>query len=281
MTQTDPIKIFTAILMHKQFYFPKRRELLYQYTDMAALCNGILGENREEGKEIKLWASRLAYMNDPSELEVGAVVAKRLYREHFDIDLKYKQKSIDACKGRIFVTSFTPNVDCLPMWNMYGNNGHGIALGFDPKIITKCANVRMFKCLYNTMSSVQALIRKWKENKIDNIDEFLINEFSVDIHDFPLYLLMCLMMLSKDKGYSYENEVRAILTSDDSVKYRYSRGYIIPYKEISLPAQALQKIWIGPAIDQETAYQSVRAYLDYLGFTHVQVESSMIPFRTF
>lgn len=281
MTEDERMTKFAAMLMRKQFYVPQRGQLLYQYTDIAALCNGILGEGREEGKEIRLWASSLAYMNDPAELETGVAVAVKLFKDEFDIDLRVKQGIIEKVQNDTYVTSLTPNVDCLPMWNMYGNNGHGVALGFDSTILTKSANVRLFKCLYNTTSTIRSFIKKWKNDEPDKIEKFLMKELSIDISDYPLYLLLNLMLLSKDKGYSYEKEVRAIMSSKEPVKYRYGRGYIIPYKEYNLPAQALRKIWIGPSIDQETAYRSVRTYLDYLGLNHVQIETSLIPYRTF
>lgn len=269
------------MLTHKQFYVPKRGELLYQYTDMAALCNGILGEGRDQGKEIRLWASSLSYMNDPSEMEVGVYVAKKLFQDQFNTDLRIKPEIIDKMKSDTFVTSFTPNVDCLPMWNMYGNNGHGVALGFDPRLISKGFNIKLFKCLYNSRAYIQALIRRWRKTELDNIDKLLEQEISTYGSDTSLYLLTNILMLSKDKGYAYEKEVRAILLSNEPVKYRYGRGYIIPYKEITLPAQALRKIGIGPSIDQKTAYSSVRTYLDHLELNHVQIETSLIPYRTF
>lgn len=62
--EITPIERFIALLGYSHLY-KRRKELLYQYTDISALCNGILGENREKGKEITIWASSLSYMNDP------------------------------------------------------------------------------------------------------------------------------------------------------------------------------------------------------------------------
>lgn len=276
-----PIERFIALLAYSHLY-KKRKELLYQYTDISALCNGILGENREKGKEITIWASSLSYMNDPKEFDAGARIAKKLLKEHFDTQLKISREVVEELKHGVYVASFTPNVDCLPMWNMYGNNGHGIALGFDPQKLVD-SHLLMYKCLYNSKEKVNSLIKQWEDllnQPIHYIEQGILENIHREGHPHESLLTM-LMLVSKDLGYEYEDEVRATIVSDENVKFRYGRGFIIPYKEVYIPAEALKEIWIGPSIDSERAKRSIRAYLNHLGMENVRVRKSAIPYQTF
>ena len=42
--------------------------------------------------------------------------------------------------GVPYFISFSAAKDNLPMWNMYGNKGHGVAIGFNEDAIRDCCN---------------------------------------------------------------------------------------------------------------------------------------------
>ena len=69
------------------------------------------------------------------------------------------------------------------------------------------------------------------------------------------FLTGCVIGLApyiKKVDYEYEKEYRIISTDsiDENIKYRTSqRGHVIPYKEIPIPVNTIQKVILGPCSD--------------------------------
>ncbi|MBQ4126552.1 MAG: hypothetical protein IJD72_01100, partial [Alistipes sp.] len=56
--------------------------LLYYYTDIDALLNGIIVKDPKENKEICLWATRCTHLNDKNELMEGIEQMKKIVKPH-------------------------------------------------------------------------------------------------------------------------------------------------------------------------------------------------------
>ena len=266
---------------------PDNLSTLYHYTSIEALLNGIIVNNPSEGKEICLWASNCEYMNDPDEVKTGRRFAEKIFGISQPDFKKSLLKSEEKIREKLFITSFSSTKDCLPMWRMYGNNCYGISLGFDAKIILDMCKGVIYQCLYidnkyrrelntlfnnvsnadcNTQNDFKQVLERMALALLDNISNFV-------------YLFVFAMFLAKNPYYSYEKECRLFLIAEQNIEFRHRNNLIIPYIKYYLPKSALKEIWIGPANDMARVTKSLKKYLDYMGFGHVVIKKSQIPYR--
>ena len=274
---------------------PKETDIIYQYTNIDALFNGIIvKEPKTTGEEICLWASNHLYMNDPAEIETGEKYAAEILNKYVIEDADDNVSQLLEVQD-YYITSFSQTKDSLPMWGMYGKNGAGIALGFDRAIIEKTSPV-LYKCVYldeelkNKVISFCEQIKGEKMLKdgfsalvfiallalLLNKDKKLYEEIMNYFISFILF-----MIYAKDPAYKYEDEVRLLFQSDVSktIKYRAQNNLIIPYIENLFPKEALKEIWIGPTTDMQRTIKSLKTYLDHKGFTDVNIIPSEVPYR--
>lgn len=266
---------------------PENLSTLYQYTSIEALLNGIIVNNPNEGKEICLWASNCEYMNDPDEVKMGRKFAEKIFRCSQDDFKKSLLKTEENIREKLFITSFSSTKDCLPMWRMYGNNCYGISLGFDVKTILDMYKSLICQCVYiddkhkkdlnklfndvvhadcNTQNDFKQVLEKMVLSIFDGITSFIT-------------MFVYAMFLAKNPYYSYEKECRLFFLAEEKIEFRHRNNLIIPYIKNYLPKSALKEIWIGPANDMDRVAKSLKKYLDYMGFGHVVIKKSRIPYR--
>ena len=285
---------------------PDETEIIYQYTNIDALFDGIVVKEPEENKEICLWASSYMYLNDPSEIATGQKYFNEILSQHF-IEQNNDTDIVDSINDmEFFITSFSTTIDSLPMWSMYGKNGSGIALGFDRNIIHKGkgSDDALYKCVYlddDLKNEITFLCESYKkENTIEEgekiADEALILLFIIvlfalilnkdekfikeQLEDYIIPFLL-FIIFAKDPAYKYENEVRLLVHSDKdlAVQYRSKNNLIIPYIENFFPKEALKEIWIGPTNDMKRTRKSLETYLSHMGFSDVKIHESSVPYR--
>ncbi len=250
---------------------------VFHYTDMNALSNIL-----KDGK-INLRASNILYLNDKKEAIEGLDIAKDIV-ESFKKQKKSSpsmnrlktilgRMKVDDCH-EYYVTSFCKYKDDMAMWGMYADNGKGCALKFNSSKISEAFNDLFVKCNYNAeetcalyISIVMNTVKKGRMSRtpkaISNIDA----------------LKICLS--AKDKSFRYENEWRGILDIKGTGKipeFRLKNNYQVPYVSIEIPKEALQRIVVGPLVD-DFSIQSIKNLLKVRGFGHVKVEKSKIPYR--
>ncbi len=278
---------FSESSFHKIVDCVSDAHILYHYTSIEAFFGGIIVKQPEKNKEICLWASNCQYMNDPEELNTGIQFANEI----FDISTEILEQQIvpyNQLKNNLYITSFSTALDSLPMWAMYGKNGNGIALGLEKSIIENTTPI-LYKCIYATEPNKTHLKSEVSKVLFDNLsvsntdnqlneDNKLAVKFLSDIvSTFALYVIFC--FISKDPSYIYEHEVRSVILSTGTAKYRIKNNLIIPYIEQYFPKSALKEIWIGPTNDMDRATQSLRVYLDHMGFNNVEIKQSKVPYR--
>lgn len=269
-------------ILEKEYVIPpSRKRYLYQYTKMESLCEGILGRDRLQGKEINLRATSLGYMNDPYEMISGIRFATFVLQNVFHVDNLLLDGIISEIRRNIFVTCFSTERDSLPMWNMYGNNGHGVSLLFDAKSLCESYSEPPFRCVYDEGVRILRLLKKWqieslakKNSPYNTYKNLLPHGLSVQTA-----ILTILMLIVKNKYYKHENEVRIIVNDDTTVKFRNADNLIIPFKDHYLPKEALHEIIIGPCNDPIRTKESVEQYLLSLGMEHVLVSNSFVPYQ--
>ena len=110
--------------------------MLYHYTSLETLYK--IFHNTKDGY-ITLRANYFMNMNDPLDCryfikEVSHILSERNKHINEDEIKKNIEKSmLDV--GLPYFISLTELEDSLPMWNMYGGRGHGVAIGFSKNIL--------------------------------------------------------------------------------------------------------------------------------------------------
>jgi len=279
---------------------PDETEIIYQYTNVEALFNGIIVKDPKKDEEICLWASHYLYLNDPTELEMGQKYFEEILIQYFIEEDNNDVKNDLINDEDFFITSFSATQDSLPMWSMYGKNGTGIALGFDKDVIHGGSNNEpLFRCVYldkDIKDKIVSFCKNYKGEKITKtafgftfIVVFLAalcskNEksFREQLDDSGIMSFLQFMIGVKAPAYKYENEIRLLIQPDKDSKsemYRCQNNLIVPYIENFFPKKALKEVWIGPTNDMERTEKSLRSYLNSKGFSDVKIYRSTVPLR--
>lgn len=237
----------------------------YHYTSLDALINGIIGQNPEPQKEICLWATHSQYMNDPSEFSMGISLIDSMYDIlgiNNNTDLQQKWSCTKEFYKSCFLTCFSENADSLPMWNMYGNNGQGVALEFH-KGMPEVDNEYILKCEYTPDSIIQR-IKDLKPKGTEYIATYIA----------------LLPFILKHSAYQYENEIRYVSNFPNiPTHFRCKNGKLILYKKVYLEKGLLKSVTIGPSANSELLENSLRLFLNERGFENIPIKKSIIPYR--
>ena len=241
--------------------------ILYHYTSLEVL-NCLFENYSEKDRCLTFWATNCSYMNDPKEIKEGIELIKLTLDQFLPKELKCKAQSIlnsetdSLFEYLLFGTtgvsdipysvSFSKNKDNLNMWRMYGDNGKGIALGFN-RIKLNSLDTELIDCTYNDESENYHLK--------DEITQDFFSLYQVlgdspkclpqDVYEEIMTITHILRYLPQVKNpcYKYERETR-IIKNWHSPNFRVSNGKLIPYTTIQIPIDALQKIIIGPNCDK-------------------------------
>lgn len=297
---------------------------VYHYTSLEVLLK-LLDSIRDNN--IIFYATRIFELNDKSELIYGFRKFWKLLPD-IEKELKidndeYKLSNLSGNESNQkdglpqliyngltnsrhipFIISFSNDKDNLPMWNMYANNGYGVALGFkiqfcfsnrispnnslidltayDPlKPITlkmsygnisKSSNIyRYAKILYlNYYSKVQG---------INDIKEILNKQLEL-IEELGIAASVFL----KHPSFSFEKESRYYCKVFDtnSINFRINtRGNIIPFVEVKIPTSMFKRIIIGPCRGIDNIKDIIDIRLKQKGLEGIKIEKSKIPYREF
>ena len=244
----------------KGIAIPPSIKTVYHYTTVDALVNGILPEKYKVGKEVCLRATHYKYVNDPTELMDGYNIMVNTLLKDCPIEKRneFKKELLKVWKDT-YMISFSCAKNSLPMWNAYGNRGYGIAIELKrPKTIE--ARSIVLRCLYTSADVSKYLKRECK---------------------LPADLLTAyLPLMIKHKAYKYEKEIRFVGDFEGvTTQYREKNGFIIPYKSIYFPKEQIKSITIGPCLNPNETYYSLREFLNNRGLEKVPIIPSFIPFR--
>lgn len=122
-------------------------ESVYHYTSLAATVS-IISSRR-------VWASNVAYSNDPSEGEYGhQVMIDVLKRDaHFSLGGLLQVISDIDC----YATSFSADPDLLTQWRAYCRNGRGVALGVLSDVLALRKNMVFLRVEYDRSKQEQII----------------------------------------------------------------------------------------------------------------------------
>ena len=291
-----------------------KKELLYHYTTGSALL-GMLKDYDKENDNLNLtmWATHYKYMNDPTEFRGGVKWCKQAIikiEKQLNIPLKKRigsiinRKNFESYKNdneSPFVISFSRAKDSLHMWNMYAQNGNGIALRFDKKKLTNwvtnkighCNIYDIHDCIYSSKALSQEQIESIKEVYpfyLDiNYDKIGLKKLGISLdqtNDVHAYATMTLIYILnaypiKHEAYKEEKECRIIMYPTSEKKFRDKDGLIVPYIEQQIPFDCLDSIMVGPTADFERVRESILLFLESKGikWEEDKIKKSKVPYR--
>ena len=241
---------------------------------------GLSNQNRVD--YLRLTNTRL--MNDPLE---GKVITNFL-------DSSYKQK--DFLASQIYMMSLTPNVDILPMWQQYGDNGEGVFIRlkniFLEKIISESQAEIYRVCYLGTDGEVHVSnMAEEDERKLKGMLADLkriCEDLKENRNEDYLYIISNIQQdisfLFKTVDYSYEEEYRIVLSDPDNLKFeiecKEKEGYPFPFlytylSDVDNDSSKYSEVIIGPkAIDIDF----IGPYISYLD-PEIDISLSKIPYR--
>lgn len=241
----------------------RMNNLVYHYTTMEAL-EGIVSKDN-----ITFWATRYGYLNDIYE----KVWSQKHIKSIIDKDLRGTDHSPEIINDLIdrhpYIISFCDIPDYRNMWRLYCNNGLGVCIGLNTKMLSQIAERNRLtetalkqdyfeQVIYCTREKVPESISFWKNtglfnlNQNEPIDNLYAMSAFIKCDEFNMenevrYSRMCenkcvkITPSSNKKGFTHESE-----ENFDNVKYRIrNQKEVVPYIEIDFPSQIIEKIIVG------------------------------------
>lgn len=279
------------------------RERLYHYTTFSGLL-GIVGSST-------LWASDIRYMNDSAELKhtadlIRIEITDRVRAGHAKPDLL--NQFLDWVTHRItnghmlFASSFRANGNLLSQWRGYSRMGKGVSLGFNPRLILKCAQKQSFqigKCIYSREEQKRLI-----GQVVDSVEAMADgSDHNTDIHSkggrersyHSIFQkmesdLLRIAAILKHPSFKEEEEWRVVspVITDflkEPVLFREGTSMLVPYIEFNLATRpnssiALEHLFLGPTPNITISMNSLNMFLSKHGI-HPEsgISYCQIPYR--
>lgn len=181
----------------------------------------------------RLTVMHLSYMNDPNE---GQTLRKALTGTQYGAEKKGR-KSLNV--PYVFVKCFSPRVDYLPMWEMYGDHAKGCCLVINWTATKKRkldAEPILYRVCYLRKENDRYLASSADNEQLSSHSCEFINEQLQQLQELVPHLpadadprfvdmvrsdfddlLGRVLYLFKDSSYSYEQELRVIYQTKDNI----------------------------------------------------------------
>ena len=291
---------------------------LYHYTTGAGLLGMLKDYDAEKNPNLTIWATHYAYMNDPTEFEFGIEICLPLIKEIEEEDgvpedekiypilngtkelpkywgiLEFKHWEYQGVLNPCMI-SFSQAKDSLHMWNMYGQNGNGLALCFDMDSMRRSKTNYLFdSCVYigndipnEYKEQIKQKIRGFYKNKYDLFREMRSSPEMNEKYKIGLTFMVAPFIYAgvasylKHEAYKDEQEFRMLVNERANFRFRERNGEIIPYREETIPFEALQYILIGPTRDFKRTRNSILLLLGQKGipWSPDKIIQSNVPYR--
>jgi len=283
-------------------------DIIYHYTDL----NGLMGILHNKG----FWLSEARYLNDKEELYNGRnltiklinnLISKKRYSCFKDILLKtIALLEKNEFKG-YYIASFSSKADNLEQWRAYSKNGSGVCIGLNIKQKTNFPHFMLgpvwmlHKIVYDDNIKCRILhliiFKYFYEFKKD----LQINSKYIDIDEYAKSLSQSLtytFINFKHKSFEQEEEIRLVYKAQNLEKdfykknYRIANNIIVPYvcsyeiilknkdgSQLEIDSLPISDIIVGPIINQEIIVESIKNFINDLGYKENIVKNSKIPYR--
>ncbi len=187
------------------------------YTSLQTLSYLLPGQDKKNPNQGKLSIMHMAYMNDPNE---GKTLRRYLFPGAHNFD-RAPSKRRDVRYPYVFMKCFTPLVDDLPMWEMYGDSAKGCCIVLNKGQFLSAgggkAEIPLYRICYLRKDGEGARIEKDDNPGIADVKE--IESYLNQIRDWVkkeevskrvwyLKIVEEMAYLFKDADYHHEQEVR-------------------------------------------------------------------------
>lgn len=218
----------------------------------------------------KLTVMHLSYMNDPNE---GKTLQKAIYGPSYGA-LQKGRKPLDV--PFVFVKCFSPRIDYLPMWEMYGDHARGCCLVIDWKaskwMEEETEPVLYHVCYLRKQGNSYVVLNEDNEKlsrscrainsqlqELHNVAEEIAEQDRRYLDD----VLGKVLYLFKDSSYSYEQELRVIYQTKDNILHTDSDKPWL-FVQTPFPLQ-LDEVILGPKFpDVSTRVPYLQEQLDLM-----------------
>jgi hypothetical protein len=293
-------------------------KIIYHYTNFDA--SALILKNK------KIWFTDIYSLNDPKEVEYGLDCAYDAlgkgvfdkiqdgvnYAGHIAKFLHVFDERIRKHPNKIAnmqVCCFSTKMDHLSQWRVYGDNGRGLALGFDPHILTeefkRTSEHNSFHINYDKEELIKHqrhianLALKFIDDAnvtLENGGANLTNALS-GLQEIHGVIAMNIALFHKHSGYEDESEFRFLNIWSfnqheemrKALKSRMkSNGFFAQYIDFdwSKRPDALREIIVGPVIcSQSGEFDKAKIHIENIlrdnGFKDkdVEIKKSHIPYR--
>lgn len=281
----------------KKIRQPGSHEILYHYTDFAAL-EGILGHSQ-------LRLNNVLNMNDAAEMNLfmygicknvaGQFAAGNRQDKVRLTEYIFMKEQKDRFSYSAYAACFSRYRDDAAQWERYGNQGRGVCIAFDEPLLAEMAKapLSLKPVLYQENIQDHHLVSK--------IYEILCGDIPAEDYSSSPALRKALdrawaaSAAYKHPSFASENEVRLLVSPfeqgyfDVQPQYHISRERIKKYYPLDLDhmceetgttiEELISELIIGPESTQSLPI--LKDYLCSLGFSTLakQISYSMCPLR--
>lgn len=245
-------------------------KVLYHYTNLHTLC--AIASGIKSGM-MYLRAGNAENMNDPNDCYYFVNMLGELTGADKSqiLQISEEKKKYD----RPYLVSLSKNRDDLHMWNCYGDDGCGVAIGI--RNIEKIAydffksnhiSTHLFKCLYMDAKKVKKNNVLWdiiKNNDSFGKDFWMKKEISN------------VSNIIKHPCYRYEKEYRIVIMHGEKEFVINGNTLYHPSEDafyINVPLSEVKEIIVGPCANYESIKKIYSSF-----FPDTIFNKSIIPYR--
>lgn len=281
------------------FFAVEPPELLFHYTSIGG-AYGILSSDA-------LWMTKIRYLNDTSELEIGIATLREVLDrrvrepgpgEEIALLEAVKNGLGSVASANICVASFCEHGDLLSQWRWYGEGGRGVSIGVSSRVLRGMAKsaIYLWKCVYDEgahRALLNGLVDRLLEAYRHDRDErgcapdaegchYLIERFFVTFLEVAPII--------KNPNFAEEREWRLVsqpVEVDDEaygvcvVGERIMQRYELRFpREADGRCRALGRVVVGPTKDPELIGEAISVLCRKQRFDGPVITYSEIPFRS-
>ena len=298
MVEPGDMLISPRDLAARHLFAVEPPQLLFHYTTLAG-GYGILSSDA-------IWMTKIRYLNDTSELEIGIatfkLVLEELLRAPGPADERELIHDVHAGLGsvaasNICVASFCEHGDLLSQWRWYGEGGRGLSLGVSSAVLRGLASgaINLWKCVYDAhahrellRAMIDRLLAAYRDERAGaggplNAERrhYLVQRF------FASFLQIAPII--KNPNFAEEREWRLVTLpvdlDDDAYGVSMTGDRIIQRYELRFPrdadgwCRAIDRVVVAPTKDPELIGEAIALLCRKRRIACDTIAYSKIPFR--
>jgi hypothetical protein len=298
MAEPTDMLISPRDLAERHLFAVEPPEVLYHYTSLPS-AYAILRSDA-------LWMTKIRYLDDTSELEIGIATFKLLLEEHLKAPAPPDEHQLfeavhnglgSVAASNICVTSFCEHGDLLSQWRWYGEGGRGLSLGVSMKVLRGLARgtINLWKCIYDAdahrellQSMIERLLAAYRL-ECDRSGGPLGAEARHYLVERFFASFLQIAPIIKNPNFAEEREWRLVTLpvdiDDEAYGVSMTGDRIIERYELRFPrdengvCRAIPRIVVAPTKDPELIGEAIALLCRKRRIACDTIAYSQIPFR--